>query len=94
MQIKGRVIPEPQPSPLSVFIFFFAYFIGAFGEELGWSGYIIDPLQNRYGALKASIILGIEWAIWHIIPFNQAHQTWSWILWQCIGTVFLRVIMV
>ena len=70
------------------------FFVGAIGEEIGWSGYIIDPLQNQFGALKASIILGIIWAIWHIIPFNQAGQTPIWIFWQCITTVFLRIIMV
>ncbi len=48
------------------FHFFFVYFIGALGEEVGWSGYIIEPLQNRYGALKASLVLGIIWAVWHI----------------------------
>lgn len=94
MKVTGGIVPEPQPSPLSVFIFFFVYFIGAIGEELGWSGYIIEPLQNRYGAFSASIILGIVWAIWHIIPYTQTHQTATWITWQCIATVFLRVIMV
>ena len=76
------------------FHFFFVYFIGAIGEEVGWSGYVIDPLQNRYGALKASIILGFVWAIWHIIPWSQAHQTTTWIIWQSISTLFLRIIMV
>ena len=94
MKLMGGIVSESQPSPLSVFIFFFVYFIGAIGEELGWSGFIIDPLQNRYGALKASLILGTIWAVWHIIPWSQAHQTTTWIFWQCIATVFLRVIMV
>jgi hypothetical protein len=53
-----------------------------------WSGYIIEPMQNKYSALKASIIIGIVWAIWHIIPYYQAHQSTHWIVWQCIGTVF------
>lgn len=92
--LKGEMTPEPQLSWLSLFIFFLVYFIGAIGEELGWSGYLIEPLQNRFGALKASILLGFVWAIWHIIPWSQAHQTTSWIIWQSIGTVFLRVIMV
>ncbi len=94
MQMAGESLPKPQISILSAFIFFFIFFIGAIGEEVGWMGYAIDPLQNKWGALKASIILGFVWAIWHIIPYNQAHQTPIWILWQCIGTVFLRVIMV
>ncbi len=94
IKTTGILMPEPTISKLSIFIFFFVYFIGAIGEELGWSGYIIEPMQNKYGALKASIILGIIWAIWHIIPYYQAHQSINWIIWQCIGTVFLRIIMV
>jgi len=94
MKVTGGIIPEPQLSLLLVFIFFFVFFIGAIGEEIGWSGYIIDPLQNQYGAFKASMIVGFIWAIWHIIPYYQAHQTPIWIVWQCIGTVFLRTIMV
>jgi uncharacterized protein len=88
------LLPKPQLSFLSIIIFFFVYFIGAIGEEIGWSGYIIEPMQNKFGALKASIFLGIIWAIWHIIPYYQAHQSTNWIVWQCIGTVFLRIIMV
>lgn len=94
LKITVGILPEPQLSLLSVVIFFVVYFIGAIGEELGWSGYIIDAMQNRYGALKASLMLGTIWAVWHIIPWSQAHQTTTWIVWQSIGTVFLRVVMV
>ncbi len=94
VKVTGTILPESKMTLLSVIIFFFVYFIGAIGEEVGWSGYVIEPLQNRYGALKASIILGVIWAIWHIIPWSQAHQTTSWIVWQSIGTVFLRIVMV
>lgn len=94
IKITGTIPLEPPLSFLLVFVFFFVYFIGAIGEELGWSAYAIEPLQNKYGALQASIFLGIVWAVWHIIPYYQAHQTTHWIIWQCIGTVFLRIMMV
>jgi uncharacterized protein len=94
IKLTGVALPESKMTLLSTIIFFFVYFIGAIGEEVGWSGYAIDPLQNRYSALKASIILGVVWAIWHIIPWSQTHQTTTWIVWQSIGTVFLRIIMV
>ena len=94
VKFTGALLILPPLSLLSICIFFIVYFIGAIGEEVGWSGYIINPMQNKYGALKASIILGIFWAAWHIIPYYQAHQTTGWIAWQCIGTVFLRIIMV
>ncbi len=88
------LLSEPHLSLSTIILFFIVYFIGAIGEEIGWSGYIIEPMQNQFGALKASIILGIIWAIWHIIPWSQAHQTTIWIVWQGIGSVFLRIIMV
>ncbi len=91
---QGGIPTKTHLSILTIFLFFIVFFIGAIGEEIGWSGYIINPLQDRFGALKASIILGSIWAIWHIIPYFQANNTPIWIFWQCIGTVFLRIIMV
>ncbi len=34
-------------------------------EELGWRGYAFDSLQSRYTNLKASVIFGILWSLWH-----------------------------
>lgn len=79
---------------ISLVIFFFVYFIGAIGEELGWSGYATEPLQTKFGAFKASLILGLVWAVWHIVPYIEMGKTFNWILLQCIGTVLLRVVMI
>ena len=70
------------------------FFIGAIAEELGWTGYATAVLQRKESLLKTALIIGVVWAIWHIIPFWQAHRSASWILWQCIGTVALRIILV
>ena len=37
-------------------------------EEIGWRGFLLPHLQERYTAWKATIILTIIWALWHI-PF-------------------------
>ncbi|MEJ7740710.1 MAG: CPBP family intramembrane glutamic endopeptidase [Chitinophagaceae bacterium] len=92
--MAGVSIPDPQTPLFAALIFFFIFLIGAIGEEIGWMGYVIEPLQNRWGAFKAGIIIGTIWAIWHIIPYLQAHQTPRWIVWQCISTVALRIIII
>jgi membrane protease YdiL (CAAX protease family) len=42
--------------------------IAVLGEEIGWHGVALPALQQKYSALKSSIILGICWGIWHL-PF-------------------------
>lgn len=37
-------------------------------EEIGWRGFLLPHLQEKYTAWKATIILTIIWALWHI-PF-------------------------
>jgi membrane protease YdiL (CAAX protease family) len=49
------------------------------GEELGWSGYALDPMQARWHALQAGILLGLVWAVWHWVPLVQVHRSAEWI---------------
>ena len=53
-----------------------------------------DPMQTRWSALQASILLGLVWGAWHIIPYRQAHRSAEWIAWYCLFTVATRVLMV
>lgn len=95
MRLLGVPLPKNPYIPFQAIpIFFLVFFIGAIGEEVGWSGYAIDPLQDRWSALQASLIVGSVWAIWHIVPYIQAHNAPAWIAWQCLGTVGLRVLIV
>lgn len=94
MKLIGVSIPNFQFPVLMVPVFFMAFFLGAIGEELGWTGYATDPLQDRWSALEASLILGTVWAIWHVMPFVQAHYTPIWIVGQSVSTVALRVLIV
>lgn len=95
MRVAGMPFPDPIQVPfLMAPVFFIIYFIGAACEELGWTGFATDPMQSRWGALKASIILGLIWQIWHIIGDVQANNTANWIFWHSIYSIALRIIMV
>ncbi|WP_170916622.1 CPBP family intramembrane glutamic endopeptidase [Dyadobacter psychrophilus] len=43
----------------------YGLFAGPMGEELGWRGYLLPKLLEKYSATKSSVIIGIIWATWH-----------------------------
>lgn len=71
-----------------------AFLVAALGEELGWSGYALDPMQERWSAFHASLVLGVVWALWHVIAMVEAGQSPAWIAWGCLDMLATRVLMV
>lgn len=94
MRLMGLPLPEPHIPFMTIPILFVVFFLAAVGEEAGWMGYAVDPMQDRWSALKTSLHLGSAWALWHVVPYIQAHHTLKWIAWQCFSTIVLRILIV
>jgi len=44
-------------------------------EEIGWRGFALPRLQQRWGPLAGTVVLGLVWAAWHL-P-NYFRPDWS-----------------
>ncbi len=94
MRIVGMPLPNPQIPWLEAPMLFGLFLLAATGEELAWSGTVLEPLQARWGWLQAALVIGVASALWHIIPFAQANNPTLWIVGQCFFTVAFRVVIV
>jgi membrane protease YdiL (CAAX protease family) len=44
-------------------------------EDLGWRGFMLPALQERFSALVSSLLVGVAWAGWHLPLFVNATTT-------------------
>ena len=94
MRLTGSEVPIPQIAFGEVLFFFAAFFIGAIGEEAGWQGYAYPALRSGRSVIKSAVILGLVWALWHVIPFIQLGRSGEWIIWHSLSAVAMRIIIV
>ena len=66
MVLIGKPIPAAQFPVVALPVLFLAFFIMALGEEVGWMGYAFEPMQEQWNTFKATLVLGLIWAIWHV----------------------------
>jgi membrane protease YdiL (CAAX protease family) len=95
MYLMGAPLPDDPRFPMLIVpLLFVVFLLSAAFEQVGWQGYAIDRLRGRWNALEAGLIVGIVWAIWHVVPLAEAHRAPTWIAWQCLGMVPFRVLIV
>lgn len=93
--LSGSPLPALHLLPLTAIIpAFVLFFVGAVGEELGWQGYAFPALTKHHSALTAALIIGVVWALWHVIPFALMGHSAGWIFWQGAGMVLMRILIV
>lgn len=48
--------------------------IPTLGEEIGWRGYLLYGLKDSCGSVKAVLLTGIIWGIWHAPMIAMGHN--------------------
>jgi membrane protease YdiL (CAAX protease family) len=90
----GVSVPAPEWNLAQVLALSALFFAAAMLEELGWSGYVLDPLAARRGDVGAALLIGLVWVIFHLPALAQAERSLQWIAWWSLGAIAIRVIMV
>ena len=90
----GADIPSPTFSLIGLLGYCTVFFM-TYAEELGLTGYALDPLQERHSALTTGLLLGLVWAGYHIPGFViSGYYSAAWIFWHATYIVAARVLFV
>ena len=59
--------------------------LGAFGEELGWRGYLQSGLNRRLNGFFAFLLVGILWGLWHVGNYQNGPAYMLFFVFSTIG---------
>lgn len=93
-RVSGVPVPVPEPALGLLLALCLGSFVGAVGEELGWSGFALDRMLGRWSVVQAGVLLGLFGALYHYVGLIQAHRSLEWIAWWTLYALASRMIMV
>jgi membrane protease YdiL (CAAX protease family) len=92
LEVADTLFPADLPVPtivLAIPYFFLMLLVGGGQEEFGWRGYAQQPMQERFGVVTASLLIGVIWGLWHLplwfMP-GDGHSTYPFIAFLLMTT--------
>jgi membrane protease YdiL (CAAX protease family) len=78
-------ISIPHTNASSFVIMLGGMLLGAFGEELGWRGYLQNMLNGRLNGLIAFLLVGVLWGLWHVGNYQNGSTYMLFFVFSTIG---------
>ena len=78
-------ISIPHTNVSSFVIMLSGMLLGAFGEELGWRGYLQNMLSRRRNGLIAFLLVGVLWGLWHVGNYQNGSTYMLFFVFSTIG---------
>lgn len=91
MRLAGAEGASPL-SPTRLALLFALFLLLAAGEEVGWTGYALGPLQTRWSPLAASFIVAVPWWLGHLPSMQAIGATATDMAWWALAAPALRIL--
>ena len=96
----GEALPvtEALTNPITIpLAFVWIFFLGGpLQEEAGWRGTSTPAMQEKIGALGASLVTGLFWGLWHLPLFYMPREEiyYNQPIWGLIGSTVLLSVLI
>lgn len=79
---------------LAIPVLLIVFFMAGFMEEIGWMGYVFEPMETKWGTRNAGLLLGLLWGLWHVPMYVFAFDHPSWVVAQTFSLIGLRILII